>query len=372
MIRVLHVLGGLERGGAETMVMNLYRKIDKSEIQFDFIVHTETKDAYYEEIISLGGKIYHCPKYKGKNHFAYKKWWKTFFQSHPEYRIVHGHVRSTASIYLKIARSEGLYAIAHSHSTSSGTGLSAFIKNCFQYRIRYNADFYMGCSYEANCWLFGKKVAKDATKCIVFKNAINTEIFRFSPEIRKKIRDQLQVSTDCLLIGSVGRLTIPKNPTFIVQICKCIYELNLKAKKYSSVKMIWLGTGKLYDEIISLIKEESLSDVIELLGSRSDVNEIMQAMDAFILPSLWEGLGIVAIEAQAAGLPTFCSDVIPCEVSVSELCSFLPLGDPNIWADRILNADLTRKDCSKEIVEAGYDIKSTVQWLSEFYKKIKN
>src|SRR5690625_2672586 len=147
--RILHVFGGMGRGGAETMVMNLYRKIDRSKIQFDFIVHTQNKCDFDDEIELLGGRIYRVPRYNGKNHFQYKRAWHKFLMNHPEYKIIHGHVRSTASIYLKIANSYGLITISHSHNTSSGKGFSAIVKNIFQYKIRYIADYLFACSQTA-------------------------------------------------------------------------------------------------------------------------------------------------------------------------------------------------------------------------------
>ena len=158
--RILHVLGSLTRGGAQTMIMNLYRNIDRDKVQFDFIVHTNKKYEYDDEVTSLGGKIYSFPSYKGKNHFGYKNAWKSFLVNHPEYKIIHGHVRSTASIYLKIAKQYGLNTIAHSHNTSSGNGISAFVKNTLQFPLRYIADNLFACSEYAGTWLFGKNVQR--------------------------------------------------------------------------------------------------------------------------------------------------------------------------------------------------------------------
>jgi len=159
-LRVLHVLGGLERGGAESFVMNLYRNINRKNVQFDFVIHTDSHGVFFDEISALGGRVFHCPKYNGKNHFVYAKWWKTFFDTHSEYKIIHSHVRSTASIYLKIAKDKGLKTISHSHSTSSGTGLSSVVKNVLQYPLRYIADYLFACSKESGEWLFGKKAIK--------------------------------------------------------------------------------------------------------------------------------------------------------------------------------------------------------------------
>ena len=155
-IRILHVLGSLNMGGAETLIMNLYRNIDRDKIQFDFVVHTNKIGLYEDEIKELGGKIYRIQRYKGINHFSYKKEWNNFFEEHKEYKIIHGHMRSTASIYLKIAKKYGRITIAHSHNTSNGHGFSSLVKKILQYNIRNVSDYFMGCSYEANKRLFGK------------------------------------------------------------------------------------------------------------------------------------------------------------------------------------------------------------------------
>lgn len=190
MIRILHVLGGLDRGGAETMVMNLYRAIDKTQVQFDFITHTNRRQAYTEEIEKLGGKIYYFPKFKGINYFQLKSIWKKFFKDHPEYRILHSHVRSYASLYLPIAKKAGLKTIIHSHSTSNGRGLGSVVKRIMQYPLRWQADYFFGCSKEAGTWLFGDKIV-NSPKYHILRNAIDTEQYKFNPEIRKEYREKL-------------------------------------------------------------------------------------------------------------------------------------------------------------------------------------
>ena len=202
-IRILHVLGSLDRGGAETMIMNLYRNIDRSKVQFDFLIHTDRECDYNEEIRSMGGKIYSLKRFKGYNLCQYIKQFKDFFIKHPEYEIIHGHMRSTASIYLKIAKSMGRYTIAHSHNTSSGNGISALGKNLIQLPLRYIADYYFACSIEAGEWLFGKKIIK-SDKFYILKNAIDMGAFVFNQNIRDLKRKELGFE-DFFIIGNVGR-----------------------------------------------------------------------------------------------------------------------------------------------------------------------
>jgi glycosyltransferase involved in cell wall biosynthesis len=362
--RILHVLGGLNRGGAETMVMNLYRFIDKSKIQFDFIVHTTDKCDYDDEIHELGGKIYHIPRYTGKNHYLYKKVWRNFFQKHPEYQIIHGHMRSTASIYLRIAKQYGLTTIAHSHSTSSGTGFSAIVKNLLQYPIRYIADYLFACSYNAGMWLFGKKACQKDNFFIV-NNAIDTKKFIYDKNKREKKRKEFRIE-DKFVVGHVGRFHTSKNHQFIVDIFKEVHDRN------SNTVLVLVGDGELRQSIENKVQELGLENSVIFTGVRSDIPEIFQAFDVFVLPSLYEGLGMVAIEAQATGLPCIVADTIPKEAFVTDLIHVLSLKESkNHWVNKILelaeSSNKKRINTYEQIKLRGYDIKETSEWLEKFY-----
>lgn len=327
-IRVLQVLGGLNRGGAETMVMNLYRNIDRNKIQFDFIKHTESKCAYDDEIKELGGRIYSIPKYKVYNHFQYKKAWNNFLKKHPEYKIIHGHVRSTATIYLKIAKKYGLYAIAHSHSTSSGKGIKAIIKNMLQFRIRYITDYFMGCSKEANEWLYGKKIA-NSEKCIILHNAIDVEKYTYNEDIRNKLRKELNIKEDEMVVGNIGRFSYMKNHKFLID----IFE---KLCKTENCKLLLVGDGELKNDIQNIVKNKHLENKVIFTGVRSDVNEILQAMDIFVMPSIFEGLPVTLIEAQASGVPSLIANTITKEVDITPLIYRENLkNEPLIWTNKI-------------------------------------
>lgn len=363
-IRVLHVLGGLNRGGAETMVMNLYRNIDRSKVQFDFIVHTKNKCDYDEEIKALGGRIYSIPKYNGKNHLHYKKEWYKFLKEHTEYRIIHGHVRSTASIYLKIAKKLGRKTIAHSHNTSSGHGISAIVKNILQYRIRYIADYLFACSLISGEWLFGKEACKQNNFYLI-KNAIDTDQYIFNNQIRDKIRKKIKVE-DKFVIGHIGRFHLQKNHNYLIEIFKEIYDINK-----NSILML-IGDGELRSSIEKKINDLGLSDNVILTGVIDNVSELLQAMDVFVFPSLYEGLPVTLVEAQATGLQCFISDTITSEINISPYINSLSLSSTaKEWANNIINYEkVSREDTKYYMKSSGYDIDDTVNNIFKFYTKL--
>lgn len=362
-IRVLQVFGRMDRGGAETMIMNLYRNIDRSKVQFDFLVHTDDQCDYDGEIRKLGGNIYHIVRYTGKNHLLYIKKWHDFLESHPEFKIVHGHMRSTASIYLKIAKRYGLFTIAHSHSIASrGNTIERLIKNIMQIPVRFSADYFLACSNEAGKWLFGEKItSKDNYK--VLKNAIDVKNYTFDEDKRSEMRKLLGVE-DGFVVGHVGSFTHPKNHKFLLNV------FNEIQKQYQASLLLLIGEGELRAEIEKQISDLGLQEKVLLTGTISNVNEYLQAMDVFVFPSIFEGIGLATIEAQAAGLPCIVSDRIPREAFITDLIKSLPLNqNVGVWAQAILEIKngFKRKDTSNEIYKAGYDVERNTRWLERFY-----
>lgn len=361
-VRVLQVFAEMNRGGAETMIMNLYRNIDRSKIQFDFIVHTEDKCAFDDEIYKLGGKIFRVPAYKGTNHLPYLKNWEHFFKKHPEYKIIHGHVRSTASIYLKTAKKCGLITIAHSHSTSSGNGLSAIAKNVLQFPIRHVADYFFACTKTAGEWLFGKKTCKKENFHIL-KNAIDAKKFVFNNVVRNRVRKELRIA-DKFVIGHVGRFHSSKNHEFLIDIFKKVHETN------DNAILLLVGEGDLQDTIRKRVYNLGLDNNVIFTGVRSDIPELFQAMDMFVFPSLYEGLGIVLIEAQASGLPCVIANTIPEEALITDNVKQVSLTEsPKVWTEAILKRmdSYERKSTYAKIKDSGYDIEESHMWLQEFY-----
>lgn len=361
-IRILHVLAGMDRAGTETMIMNLYRKLDRGRMQFDFVVCTERKCDYDDEIAALGGRIHRCPRYVGANHFAYKKWWKDFFPAHPEYKIVHGHIGSTAAIYLNIAKKYGRFTIAHSHNTSVDKTLKGRLYALYSYRTRYVADYFFGCSRQALIDRYGEKVEGNSSIARVLPNAIDVSQYRYDEGARAAVRDELGIPKEAFVAGTVGRLTAQKNPFEMLEI------INEMRQRKPDVLFLWAGRGELQDKIEKKAAELGLTQNIRFLGARDDVNRVLQAMDVFLFPSLWEGLSVAAVEAQAAGLPIICNETLTDETRITKNCVFLPLGNPALWADTALAVNpAVRQDTTEQIIAAGYDISSTARWLQEFY-----
>lgn len=363
-IRVLHVIGIMNRGGAETMIMNLYRHIDRSKVQFDFVENSSEPAVFDEEILSLGGRIFRCPHYNGKNHFTYVKWWNDFFKAHPkEYPIVHGHLGSTASIYLSVAKKYGAYAIAHSHSSGTDHSLHANLYQIMSYNTRNVADYFFACSEAAGKERFGSKVVS-GDHYAVLNNAIDVNRFSYNPSVRNAVRDELGIGQIQLVVGHIGRYTKEKNHEFILKIFSELKKMD------SNARLLMVGDGTLRTHIMQMAEQASLSSDVIFTGVRSDVERLVQAMDVFVLPSLYEGLPVTMVEAQAAGLPCIISDKVPPECILTEgLVDVMPLSaSPGAWAEKILaKRAIPRTDRRAEVAAHGFDITTEAVKLQEFY-----
>lgn len=344
------------------MLMNLYRKIDREKVQFDFVVHSDSKGFFEDEILALGGKIYRAPKYNFINHFQYKKWWDKFLDEHKEYKVIHGHLYSIAPVYLSVARKHGLNTVIHSHSASDKKSVKNVLKTYLRSKAKNCADYLFACSDAAGKWLYGNNVT-EKENYILLKNAIDTENYVYSKEVSNKIRAEFGIG-DKFVIGHVGRLFGPKNHMYLLEVFKEILK-----KKTNAMLMI-VGGGPMQEEIENKIAELGLKENVIMTGVRSDVNCIMQAMDCFVFPSIYEGLPVTVVEAQAASLPCFVSDTITNEVSITNLVTMLSIEKaPEEWADTILEktASYERANTKQLIVDAGYDIATTAEWLQKFY-----
>lgn len=367
MIRILHMIGSLNIGGSQAFILNIYRKIDRTQIQFDFVVDHEDQLYYKDEIQKMGGKIMFVPRFNGFNIVEVMKAWDMLFKEHPEYKVLHSHIRSYASIYLPVAKHHGVVTIIHSHSTSNGKGIEAFIKNCLQFPLRFQADYYMACSHQAGKWLFGEKICK-SNRFMIIPNAINSSLFKFDEVERKRLRKQLNLEGK-FVVGFLARVSEEKNPLFVVDIFRELIS------KRNDAYLLFVGDGKLLQEVENKARKYNISNYICFTGSRNDVASLMMAMDCYLLPSLWEGLGISLIEAQATGLICFCSDNIQDEAIVTDLVTKLPINNgPNCWVDSIMSKQFPyiREDKSVQICNSGFDITRNVEYISKFYTMLYN
>lgn len=363
-IRVLHEDAVMEAGGIETFIMNVYRHIDRSKVQFDFMVHRPYEAFHDKEILELGGKIYRTPEFNPIPHKykAFKEGIKKVFIEHPEYKVLHAHA-DLKGWPIKFAAECGVPTrIGHSHSAKTSVNLKYFF---FRYEHlwikKYCTDMFM-CSTPAGNWTFGKK-AVAANKTQFIKNGVETSLFQFNDSVRTDVRKELGLGNK-IVFGHIGRLSQAKNHKFLLEVFNEIH------KKNPNTVLLIVGDGELNDQCRAYASQFSFGDSVKFLGVRRDVPRILQAMDLFIFPSLWEGLPLTVVEAQTSGLPVLMSDVITPEVIITnglKTCSLSESADK--WADTALNLAKNHKryDCRQEVIDAGFDIQSTVDFLQEFY-----
>ncbi len=360
-LRVLQVVTIMNRGGLETMLMNYYRQLDRNKIQFDFMVHRDVKGHYDEEILSLGGKIYRMPQIRPGNYRKYFKLLNKFFVMHPEYRVVHSHINENSSFVLRAAKLAGVPCrIAHSHLSDLGIDLKLPFRLYARYMMKDNPNRYFACSKNAGKWLFGKKLSESGD-ITVLNNAVNIKEFKYDDTVRQHLRN-LWGAQDKLVVGHVGRFNKQKNHSFLIDIFKAIHGRNPNSL------LIMVGDGDLRSTIEKKVKDLGLSSAIRFLGVRGDIPQLMQAMDVFLFPSLFEGLPVVMVEAQAAGLRCVVSNSITSESDVTGRVEVLSLKDsPEMWADKILAVPCTRRDTSELMRTNGYDTETMAKWLTEYY-----
>ena len=362
-LRVLMLFTILNRGGAETMVMNYYRAIDRSKLQFDFVVHREEEGDYEEEIRSLGGKIYRMMPLRPHTFGKYAHQIAEFFDSHPEYRIIHGQCSESGYFFYKEAARRGIpVIIAHAHNSHVKFDLKWIVRTWMKHQMRPYLTHYFACGEEAAEWLFGKQLAKNA---IILKNAINTLQYKFDEQMREKKRKELRLASSTLTICHIGRFDKVKNHNFILD----IFEKLLK--KRPDAHLLLIGDGVLRKQTENKAKEKGILAQVRFLGVRRDVNELLQAADVLVFPSLFEGLGIAVVEAQCTGMPCIISDIIPNEVMITDLVEKVSLHESaSIWAEKLIAATtrtFDRPAYAEKVASAGYDIKSNSRWLEEFY-----
>ena len=363
MIRILHSVSNMDRAGIETMLMNYYRRIDREKIQFDFLVNKTKPGAYDDEIRALGGNIYVSPGLSPWKLPAYIRFMKALLRDHPEIRILHGHNEGMMEYALLGAKKAGLKTrIAHAHNTKIIRDYKWPLKIFCKAFIPYTATEYFGCGRDAGVYYFGKK--RWAERGYIMHNAIDPSRFLFSEEIRRSKRAELGID-DQFVVGHIGRFNLQKNHKRLIGIFAALLRI-----KPESVLLL-IGEGELEEQTRAQVKELGLEDKVRFLGLRSDIPELCMAMDVFAMPSLFEGLPVVGVEAQATGLPCVFSREVTDEVVILPQSSQILLSaSDDEWAERIAACDGAvddRKAAIEPVRQAGYDIDSEVAKMTEKY-----
>lgn len=356
-VKVLYVGMDSCMGGIESFIINVFRKIDNSKVKIDFLKFQD-KICFEEEINDRGSTVFQLPP-RRKNPFKFYSSLFCFFKNHPEYGVVHVHLNTCSCIApAVIAKLYGRKVIVHSHNEWKGDRKLVKILDSINKKfIPFFSDKMLACSDLAGKWMF-----KNHAYTVV-NNGIDTSKYAYNPAQRGKIRKSLDIDNK-LVIGNVGRLSYQKNHDFLIDIFNEIF------KKNSSAILLLIGSGELELQLKRKVSNLNLDNAVLFLGVRSDIPELLQAMDVFLFPSFFEGLGIVAIEAQAAGLPCIVSDAIPQEAFVTDLVESISLNESaEKWAEEINKFYYSniRRNTSKEIIEAGYDIQKTAKELEELY-----
>ncbi|PEC23155.1 glycosyltransferase family 1 protein [Bacillus cereus] len=366
--RVLHIVSAMNRGGAETLLMNIYRNIDKSQVQFDFVSHRTEKCDYDEEIALLGGKVYRIPSLGQVGPFAYIKE-LTKIMSDNRYVAVHAHTDYQGGFAAVAAKMAGIKKrVCHSHSNNwpQGVGIKAQITlKVLQSIIKYAGTDYCACSIEAARFLFGKKIIND-NRIELIKNGIDINQFT-DVDMRDvaSVRKELNIPDEAKIIGHIGRFSESKNHIFILQVLKEILKRDV------NFIAVLVGDGPLKSSIELKAKELGINNNIRFLGVRKDIPRLLKAFDVFLFPSLFEGFGIVTLEAQCSGTPCIVADTIPRNTDMGlGIMSFISLDEKlEVWSGEINKALLKEKPERSKIInnisKLGFDIKSNIpDWLS--------
>jgi len=362
-IKVLQVIGSLRIGGAENVAMNICRYLDKNKYQCDFLVFGDTVDGYEKEAMSLGSKVIHIPF----PYISYKNYFKNLKKvlTDGKYDVVHTHVLLNNGWVLKAAYDVNIKKrFVHSHSTNSGRKenlkyifYSIVMKNLIR---RYGTHF-IACGKDAGNYLYGERFFE--SKGIVINNGIDIKKFNYKIETREKMRKEFGLDKQ-LVVGHIGRLAEVKNHNFLLDI---FYQVNkLRRDSY----LLIVGDGELRDEIENKIRAIGLEDKVTITGLRSDVPEILQAMDVFVFPSLYEGLPLTLIEAQSTGIPCLVSENVTPQIKVTDQVTFMSLKQsPQDWAKKIVQyEEYKRTDRSEEIVNKGFDVYTSIKELENLYE----
>jgi glycosyltransferase involved in cell wall biosynthesis len=347
-------------GGAENFIMNIYRTIDRTEIQFDFLVNAPGE--FDEEIVQMGGKMWMIPYVNPVGPIRYRAELKKFFLEHSEYHVIHSHLDKVSGEVIQCAKEAGVKrCITHSHSTSTtGNILIQLLKNYYQKKIPRYADVKFACSKQAGEWLYGDDSA------IVINNAIDINKFRYQYDVGMRIRKTYGIAESAFVIGHIGLFRKVKNHSFLIEIFESYHKMN------SNAFLLLCGDGSEKKNIRRLIQEKQLDECVLILDACEDVYQVYNAMDIFVFPSIFEGMSLAMLEAQANGLPIVASDTIDKKIALTENVSFVGLDvSPEKWLEAIEKARaLGRRDGSEKLRKAGFDISAVAEQLVRYYEEV--
>ena len=367
MIRVLHSVSNMARAGIETMLMNYYRKIDRSQIQFDFLANKPVPGEYDEEIRSMGGRVFVSPGLNPLHFPKYRRYVAQLVANNPDIRIVHAHNEAMGYYALRSARDAGIQVrIAHAHNTQIIRDYKYPLKILCKQLLPGAATDYWSCGRDAGIYYYGKK--RWYASGFLLRNAIDTEKFAFRPETRCRLRQEHKLG-DSFVIGHVGRFNLQKNHTRLIDIFASVAAADPKAR------LVLIGVGELEQPVLEKVRAMRLVEKVLFLGQMANVNEWYQAMDCFVLPSLFEGLPVVGVEAQAAGLPCVVADRFSHEVDFNiDTVEWLKLEDgTDAWADALERAVSKGRAGRQTVIRAveagGFDSRMFAQKICVLYEK---
>lgn len=359
------VLGNTRRGGTQAFIMNVLRNINRERFQIDFAINNDFDGGWGTDMRELGSNIFIFPVFKVYNWYSFKGWWDAFLKDNP-YDIVHGHSTNSAAIYLKVAKRHGCRTIAHIHSTGfRGNIVERITKRYFSKLTKEQADYWFACSENAAYLLYGDDY-KSYPHYYEMPNAIDVKRFEFDENVRKRLRTELGVNDDEFLCGHVGTFSVPKNHIFLLDVFSEI------CKRNKGARLLLIGEGVLKKAIEQKAKDLGVYERILFRQNLPNVNEHLMAMDLFIFPSLFEGFGMVSLEAQATGLNVVQSDTVPKDTHLTECVKSLPLTEtPCVWADKALAmAQRNRKAINKMILKTKYNLDNTITLISKVYEEM--
>lgn len=367
-MRVLQIFAKMDNGGAEAFIMNIYRKIDRSKIQFDFVVHYGDEGRFDKEIKELGGNIFVAPNPKTDGFLKYKKWWNQFLKDNAsDYKFIHAHFMLYGRVFGKLAKKYNLKTVFHSHSAMQYKGLDGILRKLLYFGIDKKCDYQFACSTESGICRFGNKVV-DRDTFYVIPNGVEVGNFRYNKEKRDTLRKEFNIAPNKIVVGHVGRLVKAKNHAFIIDV------FNELSKTSNDYLLVLVGSGALKAEIEEKVNYLGLTDKVLMLGDRNDVSNLINVFDVVLFPSISEGLPLSVIEAQSNGVPIFLAENITDECVLTDLVKKVSLSrDAKWWADLIIKSNLKRDNLAYiKVKEAGFDTNDVVSWISNFYLGEKN